>query len=139
MATVNQPSKENIDCTALVEEEIAAARTERRPVSRQALANLVQKRTGMPPKDALAIVDAFCDEKEPALPVYLESEFVIGWLKVLAIGQAVVGIVFFYYASKAHQRGEPIWVYLMLGTVFIGIAALCWVQSLEREVRNRDK
>ena len=95
MATANHPSGEKVDCLALVEQEIASAKEERRPTSRQALANLVQKRTGMPAKDAFAIVEAFCEEKEPALPEFLESEFVIGWLKVVAIGQAIVGIIFF--------------------------------------------
>jgi hypothetical protein len=137
MATVDHPSGNKVDCLAIVEQEIAAARQERRPMSRQALATLVQKRTGMPPKDAVAIVEAFCEEKEPHLPEFLESEFVIGWLKVIAVGNAIVGVVFFYFASKAHQRGEPIWIYLVLGTVFVGFAAFSWVKSLEKEVHSR--
>ncbi len=137
METVNQPSKEKVDCLALVEEEIATARKERRPMSRQALATLVHKRTNMPLKDAVSIVEAFCDEKEPGVPEYLESEFVIGWLKVLAVLQVIVGGVFFYYASRAHQRAEPIWVYLVLGTVFVGVAVLSWVKSLEQEIHKK--
>lgn len=137
MATVNHPSGENVDCIALVQQEIASAREQRRPMSRQGLATLVQKRTGMPPKDALAIVAAFCDEKEPALPEYLESEFVIGWLKVVAVGLVVVGIVFFFYAQKAHSRGDAYWPYLLLGTVFVGTAVFSWVRSLEKEFETK--
>jgi len=139
MATTNQPSEQNVDCLAIVQAEIEAARKEQRPMSRQALVNLVHRRTGMPLKDAAVIVEAFCDEKEPALPEYLASEFVVGWLKVLAVGQITVGVVFFYYASRAHERGEPIWIYMVLGTVFAGFAVLAWVQSLEKEVENKDK
>ena len=102
-------------------------------MSRQGLANLVQKRTGMPPKDATAIVGAFCDEKEPALPEFLESEFVIGWLKVIAFGLVIVGGVFYFYALKAHDHSNPVWPWLVLGTVFVGTAVFSWVKSLEKE------
>ena len=139
MATVDQPNSTQVDCIALVESEIAAARQERRPTSRQTLANLVVKRTGMPPKEALAIVEAFCEEREPAVPEFLESEFVIGWLKVIAVLQAIVGLVFFYYAKRAHESNQPIWIYLMLGTILLGFAVLSWVKSLEREYDSSKK
>lgn len=137
MATIDHPSEGKAECIALVEQEIAAAREQRRPMSRQGLASLVQKRTGMPAKDALAIVAAFCDEKEPALPEFLESEFVIGWLKVVAGALVLLGGGFYWEAQEAHRRGNAYWPWIFLGTVFVLTAVFSWVKSLEKEVEIR--
>ena len=138
MATVDKPSETPVDCLQLVIDEIEAARKEQRPMSRQALTSLVHKRTGMPLKEASSIVDAFCDEKEPALPEYLASEFAIGWLKVVAIGLVIVGGVFFFFVKRAHEQNQPFWPYLAIGALFVGLGVLSWVQSLEKEVHRKD-
>jgi hypothetical protein len=105
-------------------------------MSRQALAALVHRRTGMPLKEATVIVETFCEEKEPALPEYLQSEFAIGWLKVVAVGNVIVGGVFYFYANRAHEQHLPYWFFLAIGTVFVGLGVLSWVKSLESEAKQ---
>lgn len=139
MSTADQLNEASTDTLELVEQEIKAARKEARPTSRQALTQIVHRRTGMPLKDAADLVDAFCNEREPGVPAYLASEFVIGWLKVVAIGNVVIGAVFFFYAARAFEKGQPIWPLLVAGVIFSGLALFSWVKSLEQEVEENKK
>jgi len=112
--------------------ELKVAREELRPTSRRALALVISNRIGMPFKEALDIVDAYCDEKEPAVPTYLSSEFVIYWLKAVAVANVAIGIAGIWYGVKLMKAGQLAWPSLCLGTVFVGLGALAWVKSVEK-------
>jgi hypothetical protein len=129
------------DLIALVSQEILAARMATRPTSRQELANIVHERSGMPVSDAFEFVDRYCDEHEPGVPGFLQEEFAIPYLKVLAVFNAIVAIGLCYNGVRAYEAKSPHWwAVVSFGVLFFGFSALSWVKSLEREVeRNRKK
>jgi hypothetical protein len=140
--SVNAQGKESgVDLVELIEKEISTARDERRPTSRQQLAEIVNERTGMPVPEALTLVDTYCDEKEPAIPYYLQDEFAIPWLKAVAVINVVIGVAFLWYGVKVLRTvpAKPGWPWFCIGTIFCGLGAFAWVQSLERFVERRRK
>jgi hypothetical protein len=122
------------DLIDLISSEILLAREQTRPTSRQELATIVHKRTGMSHADAFEFVDRYCDDNEPGVPGYLQEEFAIPYLKVLAIFNAAVALVICYYGVMAYRAGRPgWWVWVCIGVCVFGLGALSWVKSLERE------
>ena len=118
----------------ILQKEINTAREQLRPVSRKELAEKLGTQFGMPYKDAIAVVDAFCEEHEPAIPEYLAKEFGVFWLKVVAVANVLVSLGIFYHAVQLHQAKQFPWPWWCGGVLFIGFAVLCWVQSIEKEV-----
>lgn len=123
----------------IIQNEIQKARDDRRPTSRQQLAEIIRERTGMPVNEALPIVDAYCEAEEPAIPYYLQEEFAIPYLKFVAIMIVVGGLFFIYYGVTEQRKGRPAYVWYSLGTVVIGLGVFAWVQSLEKYVERRRK
>lgn len=131
------PSQDLID---LIASEILSARLETRPTSRQELANIVNKRTGMPVSDAFEFVDRYCDENEPGVPGFLQEEFAIPYLKLLGVIFALGSLVIVYYAVKAYQAHHPnYWIIACSGVCVFGFGVLSWVKSLEREAEQGKK
>ncbi len=127
------------DAITLIQKEIAKAEFDCRPISRQMLAERVHTETGLPSADALSIVEQYCEEQAPAVPGYLQEEFAIPYLKVIAVLNVVVGVVVFWLGVNASRTGKPIWPYLCIGTIFCGLAAFAWVMSMERYAARRAK
>jgi hypothetical protein len=121
------------DLIDLISTEIHLAREETRPTSRQELAHIVNARTGMPLTDAFEFVDRYCDENEPGVPGYLQEEFAIPYLKVVAVFFAIVAMVLCYNGVSLYRTAHPWWIWVTIGVLFFGAAALSWVKSLERE------
>src|SRR6185312_12332335 len=108
-------------------------------ISRQALADLIHRGTGMPHSDAVRLVDRYCDEHAPSVPHYLQEEFAIPYMKVLAILVAVVSIAVFYYSVVVYRSGKPNHYWLVAGTLLLGVACLFWVKSLELWAARKNK
>ncbi len=123
---------EPADAISLIQQEVNDAESERRAISRQMLADMIHARVGIPHADAAVLVDQFCDERAPAVPHYLQEEFAIPYLKVVAVVNVLLGIGAFYWGIAVFQktRDTP-WPWLCFGTIFVGLGALAWVKSLE--------
>lgn len=141
MSVNTQGNDSGTDLVELISKEISLARDERRPTSRQQLAEIVNDRTGMPVPEALTLVDTYCDEKEPAIPYYLQEEFAIPWLKAIAVLNVVIGVAAIWYGVKVLRTTppKPGWPWFSLGTIFCGLGVFAWVQSLERFAERRRK
>jgi len=125
------------------EEMIAAAiekaREDLKPISRRMLGLMLNQKRNLPYKEAIEIVDAYCDEKAPYIPGYVSSEFGIYWLKVIAVFNVLIGVTVAYFGVRAYQDPKQIaWPWFCVATIFIGLAALSWVKSVEREFGKRD-
>jgi hypothetical protein len=128
------------DAITLIEREIAKAEFDCRPISRQMLAESVHVQTGLSTADAFALVEQYCEEKAPAVPGYLQEEFAIPYLKVIAVINVIVGIVVFWMGVNAFRtKGAPMWPYLCVGTIFCGLGVFAWVKSLERFAERQAK
>ena len=137
MSSPAHGSDKGVGHVDIIQGEIQKARNDRRPTSRQMLAEIINERTGMPVAEALHIVDAYCEAEEPAIPYYLQEEFAIPYLKFVAIVIALVGIAFVWYGVMQQRLGKPAYVWYSLGTVVIGLGVFAWVQSLEKYVKRR--
>lgn len=139
MSPSTQDTSGPTDLVGLVQGEINLARAETRPLSRQQLADVVRQRTGMPFADAFAFVETYCDEHEPGVPGYLQEEFAVPYLKVVAIVNALIGMGIIYRGVGVYNKHLPAWGWFCAGVVFCGLGVFAWVQSLEREVLWRKK
>jgi hypothetical protein len=123
----------------MVQGEIMLARSETRPTSRQQLADIVRERTGMPFNEAFAFVDTYCEENEPGVPGYLQEEFAVPYLKVVAVVNVLIGVFLIYRGVQLYHTERVSWGWYCGGVLFCGAAAFAWVQSLEREVLWRKR
>lgn len=123
--------------------ELERARKAYEPISRRMMAIAVAEHKKITYREAFDLVDAYCDEKEPAVPGYVSSEFGIFYLKVIAVLNVLVGMFLAYFGVKAFQNprapGMPYWAWFVLTTLFVGFAALSWVKSVERELGSARK
>lgn len=139
MSSAIEESSEAADLVELIASEIRKAREDFRPTSRQQLADVVHARTGMPLADAFSLVDLYCDEHEPGVPGYLQEEFAVPYLKVLAVVNALIAVGLCYYGVTLYHTNKPYWIALCIGVLFFGLGALSWVKSLEREYNRQKK
>jgi len=139
MPSITSDSGGPPDLVGLVQGEIQSARSETRPTSRQQLADVVRQRTGMPFAEAFAFVDTYCDENEPGVPGYLQEEFAVPYLKVVAVVNVIIGVSIVYHGVQVYRAGQQAWGWYCGGVLFCGLGVFSWVQSLEREVLWRKK
>ena len=139
MSSAIEESTGSADLVELIASEIRKAREEFRPTSRQQLADFVHRNTGMPVAEALGFVDLYCDEHEPGVPGYLQEEFAVPYLKVLAIVNALIAVGLCYYGATIYRQGKPYWIPVCIGVLFLGLSALSWVKSVEREFSRQKK
>jgi hypothetical protein len=139
MSSPAQNSGKAVGHVDIIQDEIKKARDDRRPTSRQTLAEIVHERSGMPIAEALQLVDSYCETEEPAIPYYLQEEFAIPYLKFIAIMIVLGGIAFIWYGVTEQRKGRPAYVWYSLGTVVIGLGVFAWVQSLEKYVERRKR
>lgn len=139
MATTSPGGKGAKDPSELISDEIARSRREATPTSRQALAELIHDRIGTPVHEALQIVDAYCEDKEPGIPYYLQEEIAIPYLKFVAALFIIAAIGFFWYGVGVWRMRQPAHVWFSLGTVIAGLGVFAWVQSLEKYAERRRK
>jgi hypothetical protein len=130
---------ETTDAITLIQREIAFAESERRPISRQTLADLVHSEAQTPLADAVRFVDEYCDENARWVPYYLQEEFAIPYLKVVAAFFVVLAFAALYWGIVVHRTGKPAYIYFCAGTLLIGAGAMAWVVSLERYAERRAK
>lgn len=119
-----------------IHERIDQARKKYEPISRRMIALQLGKARGVAFKEALDIVDAYCDEKEPAVPGYVSGEFRIYWLKAVAVAVAALGVAVLWYGTNLFNAKGPAWIPFCIGTVIVGLGALAWVKSLQSEGGN---
>ncbi len=125
------------DPATIVKSEYEAATTAYKPISRRQLALNLSMKTGMPYKDAFAVVDTYCDAERIAIPSYLSKEFSIYWWKALAAFDVLVALGFCYWARNKHLAHEYPWGVWIVATLFAGLAVFLWVKSLEGEAAGR--
>jgi len=139
MSLTSHGPERSQDLIEIISGEIQTARDQTRPTSRQELANIVHARTGMSVGEALEFVDSYCDENAPGVPGYLQEEFAIPYLKVLAVFFTAISLFICYHGVRLYQDRKPGWVWLCIGVVLFGLGALSWVKSIEREVERSRK
>lgn len=139
MSPAMQQSGGAPDLVGIITAEIQKARSETRPTSRQELAEAVHRQTGMSVKDAFSFVDTYCDEHEPGVPGFLQEEFAIPYLKVIAVINALLGLGICYYGIGLRHTNKPYYWWVCLGVVFFGLGVFAWVQSLERFAERRKR
>lgn len=139
MVPTTKDSEGSLDLVELVKGEIRLAREETRPTSRQQLADIVHRRTGMPFQEAFSFVERYCEEHEPGVPGYLQEEFAVPYLKVIAIINVAVGVGLIWNGVNVLKKQHPAWGWFCAGVLFCGLGVLSWVQSLEREILWRKK
>ena len=138
--SVSPLQQKSTDAITLIEREIYKAENERRPISRQMLADMVHASIGIPVGDAFTLVDQYCEEKAPGVPGYLAEEFAIPYLKVIAVLNVIIGVGALWYGIGVYQKGLAKWPWWVCsGTIFIGLGVLFWVQSLEKYAARRAK
>jgi len=133
MSTVTTTVSDDASVEEILQADIRLARNELRPISRRQLALQLVHRKAIPFKEAMDLVDAYCDEKESAVPTYVSSEFGLFWLKVVAVAWVAIGIGVVYYGVRLQQTGKLAWPWYVGATLTCGFAALCWVKSIEGE------
>lgn len=121
-----------VDPVVIVAEEIDSARRENRPTSRQALAKLLAAKSGIEARRASDLVDEYCDEHDAGVPMYLESEFLPGYLKVVAVLLVLVSFAVFGFGVNLLNQQKTAWPALVLATLVLGIGALAWAKSLNK-------
>lgn len=119
-----------------IQERIDAARKQYEPISRRMIALQLGKARGVAFKEALDLVDAYCDEKDPAVPGYVSGEFRIYWLKAVAVFVVALGVGVLWYGTNMFNAKGPAWIPFCIGTVVVGLGALAWVKSLQSEAGN---
>ena len=119
-----------------VKSEYEASRIALMPTSRNSLAKHLALKTGQPLKEALAVVDQYCEDNNVAIPDYLGKEFAVGWLKVLAIANMVLSLGMFWYGRTLHMQHVQPYAVWCVAVIFLGLAVLSWIQSLEKEAEN---
>jgi hypothetical protein len=106
------------------------------PTSRNRLAKHLSETTGLSPKEALEVVDRYCDEENLPIPAYLSREFAVGWLKVIAVMFVVVAGMVLWYGRSLHMQKIHPWGLWCIGAILCGLAVLFWLKSLELEAAN---
>ncbi len=110
--------------------ELEDAKERQRAVSRLSLAKKLSETRDIPMKDALAMVDAFCEREQRYLPEYLKSEFLIGWMKVVAIFLAIASFGVIVAAIHLADPGFRLGLGIMGGLLIMVAAGALWVRSL---------
>jgi hypothetical protein len=131
MSTTIEREELKLDPIELVKNEIAASRSEHRPISRQLLADLVATRTSIRMDKAWILVDQYCAEHEAGIPGYLRQEFNMHWPKVIGVLLAVASLGFVGLGLRAHGEKSTSWPYFAGATLVFGMGALLFVHSLE--------
>lgn len=115
-------------------DRLMEARQENRPISRHQLSDELARKKGMTPKDAFALVEAYCDEEAPAVPEYLGSEFAAPYLKTLALIGAVFALTVTIVSATRWWQGNRQFEWgFLIGLVAFGFAGWQWLRSLMRE------
>ena len=117
-----------------IAQEIAQAERDRVPTSRQKLSTLVATNFAIPPADAANLVDEYCDEHAPGVPVYLQDELESPFLKFMAVFNSILGIAALWWGAKVWHAGKPSWGWFILGAVFVGTAGFSWFKTVHREI-----
>ncbi|MDR3689579.1 MAG: hypothetical protein P4L46_09390 [Fimbriimonas sp.] len=117
----------------LIATEIAKADFDRVPTSRQKLGQLVSVKLLIPPAEAYKIVDEYCDDKAPGVPHYLQEEFAMPYLKVLAVVNSILGIAALWWAAHSMKAGKPSWPWFIVAAVLVGFSGLSFFKVVQRE------
>ena len=119
-------------------QELMAARAANRPVSRQMLSQKLHEARGLPPKQAFALVEMYCETEAPSTPEYLGSEFMIPYLKMSAFLMAAISLGLMWYSVGQIRLGKPAWDWGMIaGVLFLCLSASGWIKSIFKE-RSKD-
>lgn len=124
------------DPTEVVREQYLASMQNLAPTSRNLLAKQLANATGLSPREALEVVDRYCDEESLAIPAYLSREFAVGWMKVVAVINVIIAGGWLWYGRTLHLQKIHPWGLWCLGAIFCGLAVLFWLKSLEMEAAN---
>ncbi|MBS1718731.1 MAG: hypothetical protein JSS72_13465 [Armatimonadetes bacterium] len=130
------PAPPENELERFVYDQLLFSRESNQPVSRHALSLLLADSQQLPRKEALAVVETYCDENAPMTPEYLGDEFLIPYLKISALVLSVVGVALIGLATaNLSNRVHPLWMYPSGGIMIIG-AAYAYVRSLRMEART---
>lgn len=100
--TVNAPDD---PLELFVYEEIQAAKSSNKPVSRYALTSILAQEKNMPRKLADQVVVEYCDEYFPSIPEYLGNEFLTPFIKTSALILAILGVGLLLWSLRVRNLG----------------------------------
>jgi hypothetical protein len=92
-------------------DRLMAARAENRPVSRHMLSQMLHESKGLPPKEAFALVDTYCETEAPSTPEYLSTEFMVPYLKWSAAVSAVLAVAITGISAQEVMHGKRQWTW----------------------------
>jgi len=115
-------------------QEIAQADRDRVPTSRQKLSQLVATAYAFPPAEAANLVDEYCDEHAPGVPVYLQDELESPFLKFMAVLNSILGIASLWWGSRLWHTGKPSAGWFVVGAILVGAAGYSWFKTVQREI-----
>lgn len=128
MTTVADISREELE--QLLGNEIAKARTEVRPISRLTLTKLLQSTYALHLHDAERYVDEYCDDKAPAVPTFLSTEFGVPYLKIVGIAQVVLAVMVVLFPVVFPRADLTLWPAAIIGAALAVSGGLCVFRSL---------
>lgn len=102
------------------------------------LSQKLHETTGMPPKDAFAVVEVYCETEAPSTPEYLDKEFVVTYFKGAAVMMAMIALTIMAFSASKVMHGQRAWTWgFAVGAVFLLMSLSGWIKSLFREF-NKD-
>jgi len=118
----------------IVFEEIMSARAENRAVSRHMLSQQLHESHGISPKEAFAVVETYCDNEAPIIPEYLGNEFIVSYLKTMALIFAAASILVMLFSAVKWLNGDHrfLWGFLVSAGI-LAMSTTGWIKSLLRE------
>src|SRR5690242_12012810 len=113
----------------MVFEQIMAARAENRAVSRHMLSQQLHASAGLSPKEAFAVVETYCDNEAPIIPEYLGNEFIVSYLKTMALIFAGVSIVVMLFSAIKWLNGDHRFEWgFWISAVILAFSGTGWVK-----------
>ncbi|MBI1755631.1 MAG: hypothetical protein HY248_00120 [Fimbriimonas ginsengisoli] len=138
--TLAAPKPPEGELERFVFDEIQAARTQNRPVSRQMLSQMLAETKGLPPKTCYAVVESYCEAEAPTTPEFLGSEFMVPYMKISALVLAAFGLIALGMSTVRIAWGENVWWWgEALAVVLLLTSASGWIRSLIRERFGSDR
>lgn len=121
-------------CSEVIERELERARVELRPISRRSLREVLVKELHLQPKDAEVAVDSYCEERAPYTPDYLNSEFILPYIKLAGLVFGVIALGLIAWGMDLWKQRLPhSWPFFVGGALLFTLSAVGLLKALRYE------